>query len=294
MNCPDCQNQFSDFIDAAISLNEARNLKDHLAACAECAAEWQLFQQTINTLHSFPVQKVDADFLIGINEKLSAEPFAKLKGWLSFMSLHKVTATTALATLAVGVISAAVLQLSPVATDQNLAQKSSVEKNIVQAMAVAPEESDYYPGIPYLAQNSQPEPAAPLRQPGIQFTPVNQSAPGSAHYPMLDPRGPPSAARSSFLHPSFSQLKSLRPDLVVTVHASSPAQQHTLLSQLTGNGTWQTQISGNALLVTLPCSQISSFQDLFGPAKPRITPHVLARLGKNTPSRLITVAVAFQ
>ncbi len=293
MNCPDCQNQFSDFIDAAISRNQARSLKEHLAACSECAAEWQLFQQTIHTLHSFPVQRVDADFLIGINKKLSAEPFAKLKGWLSFMRLHKLTTTTALATLAVGVISAAVLQLSPVATDQNLAQKSSVDKNIVQARAVDQEESTYYPGIPYLAQNSYPEPA-PLRQTGIQFTPVKQSAPGSAHYPMLDPRSPPSPARSSFLHPSLSQLKSLAPDLVVTVHASSPAQQHTLLSQLTSNSTWQTQISGNALLVTLPCSQISSFQDLFGPAKPRINPHLLARLGKNAPSRLITVAVAFQ
>ncbi|MDR9500194.1 MAG: zf-HC2 domain-containing protein [Desulfurivibrionaceae bacterium] len=293
MNCPDCQNQFSDFIDAAIPLNQARNLKEHLAACSECAAEWQLFQQTIHTLHSFPVQRVDADFLVGINEKLSPEPFAKLKGWLSFMRLHKLTATTALATLAVGVISAAVLQLSPVATDQNLAEKSSLDKNIVQAMAVDQQESDYYPGIPYLAQNTRPEPA-PLRQPGIQFTPVNQSAPGSAHYPLLDPRGPPSQAPASFLHPSLSQLKSLAPDLVVTVHASSPAQQHTLLSQLTGNSNWQTQISGNALLVTLPCSQISSFQDLFGPAKPRINPHVLARLGKNAPSRLMTVAVAFQ
>lgn len=287
MNCTDCQSQFSDFIDDEISLKMARSFKSHLTDCADCTAEWQLFQQTITTLHSFPTQKVPADFIIGVNEKLAPQPFAKLTGWLAFMTQHKMTATTALATLMVGVISAAVLQLSPLDNAQTLAQKAGGENSAVQSMAVGKDHINYYPGIPYLAQNSASTQTF-LPQTRVQFTPVKQSVPNAGHNSILASRGPP-----SFAHPELPRFGTTAPDLVVTVHASSTAYQHALIRHLTTNQTWQTQISGNTLLVTLPSSELANFQHLFGPVDPHINPNELSRLSKSSSARLLTVAVAF-
>lgn len=292
MNCNDCQNQFSDFFDAEISLKLARNVENHLAECPSCSAEWQLFQQTVTTLHSFPVQKVPAGFIVGIHDKLEPQPFAKLRGWLSFMAQHKMHATTALATLMVGVISAAVLQLSPLDSEQILARKDSAQNSSNQTVTVAEDHTNYYPGIPYLAQNSATRQITPPRA-RVQFTPVKQSAPKSGHTTLLDSRGPPNLSHSALRQPSLPHLGTTAPDLVVTVHSSSTAYQHALIRQLTSHRNWQTQISGNSLLVTLPCSQLANFQHLFGPVDPHINPAELSRLSKSPPSSLLTVAVAF-
>ncbi len=292
MNCNHCQDQFSDFIDEEISLKMARRFKEHLAACPDCAAELQLFQHTVNTLHSFPVHRVPADFIIGINEKLAQQPFARLRGWLSFMTQHKLTATTALATLMVGVISATVLHLSPLDSEQIVARNGKGETPVMQALNVGKDHINYYPGIPYLAQNSQNSPPKKPRT-RLKFTSVKQSAPSAGHNYLFDSRGPPTLTNTSTPHPSQAHLGTISPDLVVTVHPSSTAHQHALIRQLTANRDWKSHISGNTLLVTLPCSQLTTFQHLFGPADPHINPKELSRLSKSSPSRLLTVAVAF-
>lgn len=290
MNCDDCQNQFSDFIDAEISLNLAASLEKHLATCPSCAAEWQHFQETIHTLHSFPSQKVPADFIIGMNEKLDAHPISKLRGWLAFMTEHKLPATTALATLMVAVISAAFLQLSPLDNEQIQASKKSGETNSMLAMTVDTDLNDYYPGTPHLAPKYKLSPLAP--RPRVQFTPVKQSAPRTTHNSILDYRGPPTKPYTSLPHPSLSRVETTSPDLVVTVHSSSKSYQHALIRQLTTNRNWKTQISNNTLLITLPCSKLATFQHLFGPADPHINPLELSRL-RMAPSSLLTVAVEF-
>lgn len=293
MNCTDCQNQFSDFIDEEISLKMARSLQDHLASCPNCAAELQLFQQTVTTLHSFPVQKVPADFIIGINEKLTPQPFAKLKGWLSFMTQHKLTTTTALAALMVGVISASVLQLSSQNSEQIVAQKLSGETSSLQAMSADHDQNNYYPGIPYLAQNSQTS-QLPKPRNRVQFTSTKQSPASAGHNYLFDSRGSPAAlANPSTPHPSLTRLGAVSPDLIVTVHPSSTSHQNALIRQLTANRDWTSHISGNTLLVTLPCNQLSTFQHLFGPADPHINPTELSRLSNLSPSSLLTIAVAF-
>ena len=292
MNCTDCQNQFSDFIDDEISLKLARSFKSHLADCPACAKEWQVFQHTINTLHSVPTQKVPADFLLGINEKLDRQPFAKLRGWFSFMGQHKMTATTTLATLVVGVISAAVLQLSPLDSEQTVAQNDLNQANSTMlAMGVDRGHVNYYPGTPYLAPKTQTAPL-PTPRPRVQFTPVKQSAPQSGHKNFLDSRGPPALSSTVQPHSSLAHYGTTSPDLVVTVHSRSTAYQHALIRQLTANHHWKTQISGNTLLVTLPCNQLGTFQHLFGPVNPHMNQNDLSRLSKS-PSSLLTVAVAF-
>ncbi len=292
MNCPDCQNQFSDFIDAEISLKLAHSVQSHLAECPDCSAEWLLFQQTVTTLHNFPSQRVPADFIIGLNEKLSQQPFAKLKGWLAFMTQHKLTATTALATLMVGVISAAVLQLSPLDSEQTLARKDVADNSTILALTLDKDQTNYYPGIPFLAQNTQSSQLTIPRN-RVQFTPVKQSAPKTRHNSLLDSRGSPTLTYSATPHPSLSRLGTTSPDMVVTIHASSTAYQHALISQLTANRNWKTQISGNTLLVTLPYTQLVNLQHLFGPADPHINPTELSRLSKSSSASLLTVAVAF-
>ncbi|MEN8258686.1 MAG: zf-HC2 domain-containing protein [Thermodesulfobacteriota bacterium] len=293
MNCTDCQDQFSDFIDDEISLKMARSFKGHLASCPACSAELQLFQQTLDTLHAFPAQKVPADFVIGINEKLAPQPFAKLQGWFSFISQHKLTAGSALATLVVGVISAAVLQLSPVDSEQILA-KNGIGSNNMQAMTVDADKDhiNYYPGIPYLAQKSQ-DSKLPKPRAQVQFTSVKQSTPNGGHNSLLDSRGPPNMSYPSAPHPSLSHFGTTSPDLVVTVHSKSTAYQHALIRQLTANHQWKTQINGNSLLITLPYSQLADFQHLFGPVDPHINTNELSHLNNSSSSRLLTVVVAF-
>jgi hypothetical protein len=292
MNCTDCQNQFSDFIDDEISLKLARSFKGHLEQCPACSAEWQLFRHTITTLHSVPVQRVPAGFLLGIHEKLDRRPLAGLAGWFAFLVRHKLTAATTLATLTVAVISAAVLQLSPLDGDQTLARLTNQEATVIQAAPTGKEGSNYYPDTPYLAQNSQTSPLPILRN-RVQFTPVKQSAPNSGHNSLLDPRGPPNLGRTPFAPSALSSFGAAAPDLVVTVHASSTAYQHALIRQLTSNHTWQTQITGNTLLVSLPCSQLDTFQHLFGPINPHIKASDLARLSQSSPAGRLTVAVTF-
>ncbi len=282
MNCTDCQNQFSDFIDDEISLKMARSVKSHLASCPSCSAEWQLFQQTVNTLHTIPVQKVPADFIIGINEKLAQQPLGKLRGWFSFMSQHKLTTGSALATLMVGVISAAVLQLSPLDNEQIMANKGHEGTSTMQALALDKDHINYYPGIPYLEQKT-PTQTTPKPQARVQFTSVSRGTPKVGHSSLLDSRGPP----------SMSHFGTTSPDLVVTVHSKSTAYQHALIRQLTSHKHWKTQITGNSLLVTLPCNELSNFQHLFGPVNPHINTSELSRLSNSSSSRFLTVAVAF-
>lgn len=291
MNCEDCQNQFSDFIDAEISLNLAASLEKHLATCPSCTTEWQHFQETIHTLHSFPSQKVPADFIIGMNEKLAQQPVSILQGWFSFMTQHKLPATTALATLMVAVISTAFIQLSPLGNEQIQASKQSGETLSMLAMTVDTNQNDYYPDTPYLAPKSQLSPLT-TPQTRVQFTPVKQSAPRTNHNSILDYRGPPTMPYSSLPHPSLSRLETTSPDLVVTVHSSSKSYKHALIRQLTTNRNWKTQISNKTLLITLPASQLATFQHLFGPADPHINPLELSRLTMNS-SNLLTVAVDF-
>lgn len=292
MNCTDCQNQFSDFIDDEISLKMARTVESHLAGCPACAAELQLFKQTVHTLHTFPTAKVPADFLIGINEKLSPQPFAKLKALFSFLADNKLTATATLATVMIGVISAAVLQLSPLDQTSTLAQKDSGETLTMQAMAVDPDQTNYYPGIPYLAKKAATS-QGPIAATRVKFSPVKQSSPNSGHNSLFTSRGPPSLVQPSSPHPSLSRFGAIPPDLVVTVHASSTAYQHALIRQMTANHNWRTQISGNTLLVSLPGRELANFQHIFGPVDPHITPSELSHLNKLSSASRLTVAVAF-
>ncbi|PLX47215.1 MAG: hypothetical protein C0613_14645 [Desulfobulbaceae bacterium] len=291
MNCIDCQNQFSDFIDDEISSETARIFKGHLASCPACADEWHLFRQTVHAMHSFPEQKVPADFIIGINEKLTPQPFAKLRGWLSLMTQHKLTATSALATLVVGVISAAVLQLSPMDMYKNAVKEDPGQQSSVQTQATNRDRTNYYPNTPYLAANTEPS-RTPTNRARVQFTPVKQSSPTISQPSLIDSRGSPSLSHFATAAPPFSSLGSLTPDLVVTVHADNTAYQHALIRQMTSNRNWQTHISGNTLLVTLPCSQFNTFQHLFGPANPHINTKELSRIRRSATS-MLTVAVAF-
>lgn len=292
MNCTDCQNQFSDFIDDEISLKLARSFKSHIAACSTCRAEWQLFQQTIATLQSFPVQKVPAGFIMGIHEKIEQQPLAKLQGWFSFLTQHKLTFASSLAALMVGIIGASVLQLSPLDSEQTLAHKDNSDNIIIQAMTVDTNQTNYYPGTPYLAQNSANTPL-PIPRNRIQSTPVTQSAPTGGHNSILDSRRSANLSHSAFSNPALSHLGTTSPDLAITVHARSAAYQHALIRQLIANQSWQTQISGNSLLVTLPSNQLTTFQNLFAPIDPHINPNVLSRLSKLSSASRLTIAVAF-
>ena len=82
MDCPNCQELFSEYADRTIEESLLPHLEAHLADCPECASEWKYFADTLDWLKKMHIPAPE-DLLEGIHLKLGASnrsdhPLARL------------------------------------------------------------------------------------------------------------------------------------------------------------------------------------------------------------------------
>ncbi len=293
MNCTDCQNKFTEILDHDMPGDMTTAFKAHLATCPTCASEFQGFKKTVQSLQLLPQEHVPADFLIGINEKLDATTFARLKNWFAFMGQHKVTASATMATLIVGVISATILQITPTINQTELKNsKTTYSQAITTQHETQKSENNYYPGVPYL-NNSQTakKTTRPNTTHGVQFASTNPRT-TSAYYGIQSPRGSPENYRTSYT--SLNSITNPTSDFHITIHPASTTQQHAITQRIVSNTNWETHLHNSTLFVTLANQQLPEFQKIFPPSAPPHKKLDLTPLTRHTEQHLFTITISFK
>ena len=290
MNCTDCQNKFTEILDDDAPGDMTIAFKDHLASCPSCTSAFNGFKKTVQTLQALPQQPVPADFLIGINEKLDTNTFARLKNWFSFLGQHKLTASATVATFIIGVISTTIIQTTPNLPQTQLAGN---ETTYTQAITTQKETQttakNYYPGIPYITSKPVTQPA---NKPIVQFASANLTGNNNAYYKRQNPRGSPQNYGSSYT--SLNTTLSSKPDFHIIIHPASANQQQILTHRITSNANWKTYLQNHTLFVTLTKHQLPEFQNIFPPAAPPHKKLDLTQLTNKTKQDLYTIAISFK
>lgn len=291
MNCRQCQELFTSHLDGDLGDDRRGGFIAHLAACPNCAADLQLFQQAVSSLHAIPENSPPANFLPGIHAKLAQPSLSKIRRWFTFMGQHKLAASTALATMMVAVISATVIQLetgTPSLPSQvKVASISGPGHRLTGPVAdLATPNHNYYPGVPYLTPQTSGQQQSNV-QPLVQFASTARSSTLASYHSQLADRAPPSF--STGVYPSVAM------DMNVSVNPTTRSQQHALIQQLVNQSVGFPQMQGNTIYIKMPASQLASLQRIFAPADPHLCRADLAKLRSQRQSnRLLNIAVTFR
>ncbi len=252
MDCQNCQNYFSDYLEHDLDLDLTSRLSSHLATCPDCAEEWRLFQQTVQLLHQIPMQSAPADFLVGVQEKL--QPGGILAKLQKFFTVKPALLATSsgLALVMVGIISAAIFKTGILPdkplTDTLVAgsQTSSQQTTLVAAVS---DSIDYYPGVPQLSTyNNQ---AQEIFKPSPLIARLKQEVPQISYV---------STSNSAGLR---QQANINTPDLHITLQARSRNEQLQRVHQLIHASTGEIKtLNNNNVLLAIPSQGIGQLQHL--------------------------------
>ncbi len=310
MNCKNYQELFSPYLDGEIDKTSTALLKSHLATCRPCAMEFQAFKNTVSFLQSFPTEQVPADFLVGIHAKLeSRSAWTKISDWLSWPGQRKVALSSAFAMLAIGFVTASLIQVipgsqpenakpgSPVVQTRQLAQeKSNATATILAANTVSVQDSihDYYPGIPLLSEYEG------ISIPTFQHLAMNQSKAMQQRIPMAtyvstqpQPQAAPSYFNMTASPVTYSTpQQTIRPDLQITIHPSENSTHMAMMRQIVQSSFWQTRIyDNNTLLLSVPAGNFDALRKICCQTKSSFSPAYAKHQRYLSPKRNITVAV---
>lgn len=307
MDCQQCQELFSLYVDEELDPQHTSFLESHLAHCNRCRMEWEAFRFTVEYLHTLPREAVPPGFLVGIHSKLEDPSLlAKLQNWLTWGNRHKVAASSAFALLVAGVTAASLMQLSPgpapeLAPQNRMASSQSQtaprEEPVATALMLAENNEtapeDYYPGVPFL---SEYEATDDTHMPRFTVVPL----PGkSRDLPMVDfvsthkPQYMPSHRYEGF--PSFSRMHpfaAIEADLYITIHSSANHSQRAIIKELVQSPQWQARIHDNStLLLSVPVENFDQLRKLCCPETTTFTPEYARTSIYFSPKRFLTVAV---
>ncbi len=73
MSCIEARSLLSSYLDGAVTGRQMQAVGDHLAACRECAGEYQLLQQTQKLVAALPRPEAPADLSLKLRVALSRE-----------------------------------------------------------------------------------------------------------------------------------------------------------------------------------------------------------------------------
>lgn len=307
MDCQQCQELFSLYVDEELDPQHISFLEAHLGQCDRCRMEWEAFRFTVEYLHSLPQEAVPPGFLVGINAKLEDPSLLeKLQNWLTWGSRHKVATSSAVALLVAGVTAASLMQLGPgpapdLAPQSRMASSQSQtaprEEPGATALVLAentqttPE--DYYPGVPFLSEYEEAADSHMQRFTMVPLPGKSQDLPMvgfvSTHKPQYIPfhreEGSPSFSR---MHP-FSAIEA---DLYITIHSSANHSQRAIIKELVQSPQWQARIHDNStLLLSVPVENFDQLRKLCCPETTTFTPEYARTSLYFSPKRFLTVAV---
>ncbi len=141
MDCEEIRDLFSALLENDLPLSKEREVKGHLASCADCERDFLQFQKTMNWLHSMGDVEVPADFLEGIYRKLEEAKTAPPAGLSAekkalHLPLSFKLPVQAMAMVAIVFLVLYVTRMTPM---DSYRLKDRVQKEAPQVTARAPE-----------------------------------------------------------------------------------------------------------------------------------------------------------
>ena len=299
MNCKDCQELFSLYLDDEIDAPGRTFIQSHLESCRQCELEYQAFKNTVHFLQNFPAEQIPSDFLVGIHAKLEEQsPWEKVRSWLAWPGQRKVALSSAFAMLAIGFATASLIQIipgsqtetpgtaPPAVQTRQLAQQQSTSQNTVLAhntVSVQDSIQDYYPGIPLLSEYKGT--ATPLFQ----------------HLAMTRSQNPKQQITPSYLNVTASPVTysapqpAVQPDLQITIHHSANNEHIAMMRQITQSTFWQTKIYDNStLLLSVPSRNFDKLRKICCQTASSFSPAHAKHQRYLSPKRNITVAIRLE
>ncbi|MBC8318411.1 MAG: zf-HC2 domain-containing protein [Desulfobulbaceae bacterium] len=305
MNCKDCQNCFSEYLDHTLDSHAISQVAGHLSLCPECTNEWQEFKKAINFIQNIPMEAVPAGFLTGIHEKLEAKsPLSRMLDWFSTTPV-RLAASTGFAVLFVGVVTAVVVQNIPfensVRTENRVALSDQKEETratepVIQLAENKPSSAlqsstDFYPGVPLLSEYEDTG--------GITFSPYTLAA--KPQRKTISPEISFVSTGSGHLNSSIQEMSPFSytekvplptPDAYLTLHPGSQAELSEFMHQIIHSSSWQiAAYNDSSLTLAIPVDNLAQLNQLCAQHKVSVTPPYVLGNAPGTPQKRILVAV---
>lgn len=306
MNCTDCQNHFSEYLDHSLDSQSISQVADHLSVCPECTNEWLVFKKAIGFIQNLPMDSVPPDFLTGIHEKLEAKsPLTRILDWFSTTPV-RLAASTGLAVLFVGVVTALVVQnisIGTIKTERRIAlseqgKQSEAKEPLIQfaenKSAPEPQAStDFYPGVPLLSEYEDTG--------GITFSPYTLAAKPQrkTSSPEISFVSTGNGQMNSSLHDfpsSYSKAPSkapyITPDAYLTLQPSSQAELSEFMHQIIHSSAWQiASYDTKSLTLAIPSTNLEQLNRLCAGRKVSVVPPYVIGSHSGSPQKSILVAI---
>ncbi|OKY75941.1 MAG: hypothetical protein BM485_06300 [Desulfobulbaceae bacterium DB1] len=306
MKCDDCQNLFSFYYDGEIASDQRTALESHLRSCSHCNREWQAFKATLSILHQMPTAKVPPGFLAGIHGKLESRSFSeKIKEWLAGATERKVAIPTAFAMLVIGFACASLLQIMPFSgqpgttTPQpdasSRAEVSTPDSPPPSLLAKnMPEKTghqDFYPGVPQLSEYEEDD-ATAFPQYAMVPRQTEKKAPTAVDFVSTGGHTHSYIDRPLLSLSRYHQKPAIQPDLLISIHASDPAEQLAVMRQIMQSPDWQADIyNQNTVLLSVPAGNFDQLRRICCQKTSSFTPAYARDSRYISPKRFLTVAV---
>jgi hypothetical protein len=306
MNCTDCQNHFSEYLDHSLDSQSISQVADHLSVCSDCTNDWLDFKRAIGFIHNLPMDSVPPDFLMGIHEKLEAKsPLSRILEWFSTTPV-RLAASTGLAVLFVGAVTALVIQnipLGTIETENRIALSEQGKQNEVQEPLIQLAENttapvdqstnDFYPGVPLLSEYKDTE--------GVAFSPYTLIA-----KPQRKTTSPEISfvstgngqMNSSLQNSPFSYSKAtskapyVTPDAYLTLHPNSQAELSEFMHQIIHSSAWKiTSYDTKSLTLAIPSTNLEQLNRLCSGHKVSVVPPYVIGSTSGSPQKRLLVAI---
>lgn len=297
MDCNDCQELFSEYLDRLMDAPQRHLLEKHLEECPACAEEWESFAAAVRWVRQMQFT-APAGTLEGIRQRIGSNHPEEnlLRRFLTFLRfqdfslpLPAAAATLAVALLAMLAVKHFAAGNLPIFQGQQRTAGNHLAQSVpaVQAGAKGYAAAYHIQAPPMYQQPGQDDAAfsdfggiLPLQQLGMQF--VTAGGPAPTAFSM-----------SPHAHPFYSMFAThLPPDVRILVNNLPLANRLQLSRQLMHNPAWSARHYGSdtILLHMDPC-ELKKLHGLLAGHNILIFPPDATDPAFGSPKKVLTVAV---
>lgn len=307
MECNNCQELFSDYLDRLMDEPQLRLLEKHLEECPACAEEWECFTAAVNWVRRMQFT-APPEIMQGIRQKIAGDkPHEKLLSRLfNFLRFHdfSLPLPAAAATLAVALL--AMLSIKyftagnlPHFHTPQVAEQENIGRSI---QADRPDASLFHAQPPSMFQHPELSDAAysdvdgvlPLQQFGPQFVTSTAGPETPVLFATDNGFAPSSHAAELSARQFYSMLTGhhLQPDVRIQVNNLPLASRLQLSRQLLNNPAWSAQhFGGDTILLQMDPYKLKKLHGLLAGHHILIIPPDATDTAFGSPKKVLTVAV---
>ena len=307
MDCNNCQELFSEYLDRHIDESLLLHLEKHLAECPECAEEWESFTAAVAWVRQMQFTAPEG-ILQAVRQKIADERSNKnlLSRLLDFLRLHdfSLPLPAAAATLAVALLAMlAVKQFS--GSDLPFYQpRQSADRNSVAQSATTERtgtlQYDVTTAVPPQPMYQQPEKTAasfsgfdnllPLQQFGTQFvTATGRTTPFTAENTLMPS---PSSRALNFRQFHSQILAHFPPDVGIMVNNLPLDSKLQLSRKLLNDPSWSAQLyNSDTILLYMDPRELKKLHNILADQAALVVPPDARDAAFGSPKKVLSVAV---